>query len=606
MISLARRTLLVLFLAGGLLLYPAESSPSTQVAPSPFSVNFPVKSALYAQAPTNQLFLPLLDAGPASPGEEASASQQEGEDEAAVEQAAVERPEYVPGEVILVLKDDVPLDRISEIHSQFRTRALRRFAFIRAFQLALPDDLSVTDAVRLLRRHPLVQEATPNYYRYIDIVPDDADFGDLWGLHNVGQDGGTPDADIDAPEAWDITVGSRDVVVAVIDSGVDLTHPDLVDNLWTNPGEIAGNGIDDDGNGFVDDVHGWDFSSDDNDPSPVGGACQGHGTHVAGTIGASGNNGIGVSGVNWNVTIMPLKAFRSLLGVLCTASDADLLAAIQYHTMMGVRISSNSWGGPAPSMPVALAIRASDSVFVAAAGNESNDNDVQPSFPANYPLSNIVSVAATDRNDLLADFSNYGVNSVDLGAPGVDILSTLPNNQYDAYSGTSMATPHVSAVAALLMSQDPDLTNNEIIWRILNGTDDIGLPVITQGRLNAERSLQFGLSPQEVVVSVTPQGPTDVSPGSTLSVEVTVTNNSASTSSGVFRIYARLPNGKEVSTPAIPINLNPGQSQSVVQSVPVPANATAGLTFRIFGQVEAEVDSAETFDEAFVEYTVVP
>ena len=222
---------------------------------------------------------------------------------------------------------------------------------------------------------------------------------------------------------------SANVLVGVIDTGVDYNHPDLAANIWTNPGEIAGNGIDDDGNGYIDDVHGYDFVNNDGDPMDD----NGHGTHFSGTIGGVGNNGIGVAGVNWNVKIMALK-FLDSGG---SGSTANAVAGVQYATMMGVDVTSNSWGGGGFSQALYDAIDAAGAAniaFVAAAGNNGANNDTSPAYPAAYDLPNIISVAATDDNDELASFSNYGAASVDLGAPGVDILSTLPGNQYGLLS----------------------------------------------------------------------------------------------------------------------------------------------------------------------------
>jgi subtilisin family serine protease len=514
------------------------------------------------------------------------------------------RPEYVEGEILVKFKEGASADQIQAAIDGFKTKAIRHFAFIGVYHLRLPASLSVAEALQAFQQESLIEYVEPNGLRYLDVtVPNDPDLGDMWGLHNTGQTGGTPDADIDAPEAWDITTGSSNVVIAVIDSGADLDHEDLAANIWTNPGEIPGNGIDDDSNGYIDDVHGWDFSSGDNDPSPVGGACAGHGTHTAGTIGAVGNNGTGVVGVNWNVKIMPLKAFKPFLGIFCSAEDADLIAAIEYHTMMGVRISSNSWGGSSPTAAMENAIRASNSVFVAAAGNENNDNDANPHYPSNYSLSNIVAVAATTHTDDRASFSNYGLTSVDLGAPGDDILSTLPGDTYGQFDGTSMATPHVSGVAGLLLAQEPNLTNSEIKWRILNGVDDIGLPVLTGGRLNAYEALQFGLTTPEVTVEVTPVGPTNVSPGDTFSCRISVTNNTAASVSATVKVYVRLDDGREF-TLAGPVTLSLGPSGTVSRDLSrqVPGSVAPGTTFRVFGQAE----TAASFDEDWVGYTVVP
>ena len=319
-------------------------------------------------------------------------------------------------------------------------------------------------------------------------------FGSLYGLHNTGQSGGTTDADIDAPAAWDITTGSDTVVVAVIDTGVDYTHPDLNDNIWTNSGEIAGNSIDDDANGVIDDIHGANFLGTG---APNGNPMDdnSHGTHVAGTIGAEGNNNLGVVGVAWDVKIMALK-FLDSGG---SGSIADAIEAFDYATLMrtqygvNIRITSNSWGGGPYTQALYDAIEAGGAagiLTVAAAGN--GGGDATGFYPAAYDSPYIVSVAATDRNDLYASFSNYGATTVDLAAPGVDILSTFPGASYGTISGTSMATPHVSGEAALVWSDLPSLTPLQVKARLLNGADDISAignnsskPTVTNGRLNA-------------------------------------------------------------------------------------------------------------------------
>lgn len=322
----------------------------------------------------------------------------------------------------------------------------------------------------------------------------DPSFSQLWGLSNTGQSGGLADADIDAPEAWSITTGSRSVVIAVIDTGVDVSHPDLAANIWRNPGEIPGNGIDDDRNGFVDDVSGWDFVSNDNIPQDG----DGHGTHVAGTIGAVGNNGRGVVGVNWEVSILPLK-FLTDTG---TGSTSAAIAAINYATALrnaGINVvaSNNSWGGGGYSTSLRTAIsRHNDAgiMFVVAAGNDGINNDVIPSYPANYDLPNVISVAATDRSDRLASFSNYGRRTVDLGAPGVSIHSTSRGGGYATMSGTSMAAPHVTGVVGLLAAVKPQATVAEIRAAILGTVVPVAAlgsgKTVTGGRLNAAAAVE--------------------------------------------------------------------------------------------------------------------
>jgi subtilisin family serine protease/sugar lactone lactonase YvrE len=352
-------------------------------------------------------------------------------------------------------------------------------------------------ALERLRSDPDVQYAEPNWRVRIADIPSDPLFPQQYDMRNTGQTGGTPGADIHAAAAWDVTTGSPDVVVAVIDTGVDATHPDLAANIWTNPGEIPDNDIDDDGNGYVDDVHGWDFANHDNDPDDD----VGHGTHVAGTIAAVGDNGIGVAGVAWHARVMPLK-FLSGDG---TGTTANAISAIDYAVAMGARIESNSWGGGGFSEAMLEAIRDAsdhDVLFVAAAGNAGVDTDVIPFFPAGYDSPNILAVAASDKNDQLASFSNYGATSVDLAAPGVQILSTLRGGLYGLDSGTSMATPHVSGAAALILSVGPHMDVRSLRQRILDHVDPVPAmagKVASGGRLNASLGI---VSPD-----TTPPGP---------------------------------------------------------------------------------------------------
>ncbi len=373
-------------------------------------------------------------------------------------------------------------------------------------------------------------------------TPNDGSFSSLWGLNNTGQTGGTVDADIDAVEAWDLTTGSSDVVIAIIDTGIDYTHPDLVDNMWVNPGEIAGDGIDNDGNGYIDDVYGWDFANDDSDP--VDG--HSHGTHCAGTIGGVGNNSLGVAGVNWNVKLMALK-FLSDSGWGYTS---DAIGAVNYATMMkrdyGVNViaTSNSWGGGGSSSAMADAIAAAGNegiLFVAAAGNSGSNNDISPHYPSNYDLDNVISVAATDHNDNMAYFSSYGATTVDLGAPGVSIYSTVLGGGYASYSGTSMATPHVSGVIGLMAALNPEATISEIKTALMDGTDPLSSlagRTVSGGRLNAYESLQLIGTGEDTtgptVTSVSPTG--QVGPTSQLSIIFNEDLSAASVVAGSFSL----------------------------------------------------------------------
>ena len=389
------------------------------------------------------------------------------------------------------------------------------------------------------------------------------------------------------------------MVVADIDTGLDLGHIDFAGNIYTNPGEIPGNGIDDDANGYIDDVNGWDFARDDNNPNEEA-ICGGHGTHTAGTIGAKGNNGIGVTGVNWNVKIMPLKIFKKYLIILCSASSADIISAIDYAAMMGVRVSNNSYGGGPYSQAEYDAIRASKSIYVAAAGNDGTNNDVTPAYPASYNLNNIISVAATDHNDAKASFSNYGTTSVDLGAPGVDILSTTPNNTYSLFDGTSMATPHVTGSVALLMANDPTLTNNEVKWRILKGTDYKGLPLLTGGRLNINNSLL--LPPPQVTIDVTPIGSTTVPRGGIVSYNVAIHNTQLTAKTVNAFVVAVYPNGGEAAITTRTVTVPAGATLSQGFSLTVPFGVTLG-EYQLAGR--AEIPST-SYDEDIELYTVAP
>jgi subtilisin family serine protease/Ca2+-binding RTX toxin-like protein len=329
----------------------------------------------------------------------------------------------------------------------------------------------------------------PNFLAWKDdTTPNDPSFADQWALHNTGQLGGTVDADIDAPAAWDINTGSGKAVIGVVDSGVDYNHPDLNDNMWHNPGEIPGDGIDNDGNGFVDDVFGYDFLNGDSDPLDD----EGHGTSVAGIIAGEGNNALGVSGVNWDAQIMALKIFDPL----GFAGTAQIVAAINYATMMklhygvNVVVTNHSWGTVGYSTVLHDAIAASglaDILFVASAGNGQHDNDIAPQYPASFDLPNIIAVAATDRSDNRASFTSFGETTVDLGAPGVSTFTTALGGGYRNFSGTSASAPYVTGVVALVHDTYPKATALEVKQAILDGVDPIAAMAgitVTGGRLN--------------------------------------------------------------------------------------------------------------------------
>ena len=388
---------------------------------------------------------------------------------------------------------------------------VKELRLINADVIKVKQGQSLQDVAQRYIGRPGVTHVQPNYIYEANALPDDPNFPFvpsslgppddqlLWGLHTTAQDGSpipsdvTFDSDIDAAEAWEVTTGSTDVVVAVIDTGVDYTHPDIVANMWTNPGEIYGNGIDDDGNGFIDDYYGYDFINEDGDPFDD----HYHGTHVAGTIGAVANNGINIAGVCWNVRIMALK----FLGSDGRGPTSDAVEAIDYAVMMGVPLSNNSWGGGGFDAALLAAINdagAAGHLFLAAAGNDTVNTDLYAHYPSTYGLDNIVSVAAMGKNNQLAYFSNYGATTTDLAAPGLGIYSLNVGGGLRTLNGTSMATPHVTGVAALLKSVRPEAGPLQIKQWLMDGvtpTASLAGKVLTGGRLNAVEPLRLATMP---------------------------------------------------------------------------------------------------------------
>jgi subtilisin family serine protease len=435
-------------------------------------------------------------------------------------QSRRDRGAYVEDEILVRFKDNASDRGIASAHAMAGTASMKRFRIVNKLELVrLARGISVKDAIKSYLQHPDVLYAEPNYEVHTFAVPNDPQFGQLWGLQNNGQSGGVVDADIDAAEAWNITTGSNSVVIATIDSGIDYNHQDLAANVFRNTADCNNNGIDDDGNGFIDDCFGIDTANNDSDPRDD----NGHGSHVAGTIGAVGNNNLGVVGVNWNVGLMACK-FLYFFGGGFTSDAIDCLNYVALMKDRGVNIvaTNNSWGGDDFSQALLDAIQAHlqrGILFIAAAGNGSSDNDSAPTYPCNYYLPNIICVAATTRTDALALFSNWGKRTVHIGAPGQEILSTTPANTYSIFSGTSMATPHVTGVAALLKAQDPNLQ----WWMIKNlilagGDNDPSLAsTVTGKRLNATGSLTCSnsvvttrLKPVQNIVTATVGTPIDL------------------------------------------------------------------------------------------------
>jgi uncharacterized repeat protein (TIGR01451 family) len=407
------------------------------------------------------------------------------------------KAQFVPGHVLVRFRPGTSLAAQGSLKRQALTlRSLKGrqipaelqeapgLGMVEGLRLGVVPPEETAEAIEALRSRPDVLYAEPDFIRQRDVAPNDPRYAEMWALKNTGQSGGTAGKDISAEAAWDTTTGSRSVVVGVVDEGIDINHPDLQANVWTNAGELAGNGLDDDGNGYVDDVHGWDFFHDDSsvydNPANVAGANapDAHGTHVAGTVGATGNNNAGVVGVNWQVSLMSLKALGSGIDPAAPSSVSTTVRAYGYAKLMrdlwvssggtrgaNLRVLNNSYGGFGYSLAERDAIRAladSQILFVASAGNATRDNDRFPHFPSSYEEPNVIAVAATDRSDFIASFTNYGARTVHMAAPGAAILSTTPNNTYSVFNGTSMAAPHVSGAAALLCAARPDISLTQL------------------------------------------------------------------------------------------------------------------------------------------------
>jgi subtilisin family serine protease len=391
---------------------------------------------------------------------------------------------YASGRIIVKLKPTLPTTDAAQVRSAFSAHVETRFSRI-GTEVWDIGNVPVSEAVEKLRRDPRVEFAEPDYLVHATAVyPNDPQFSQQWSLHNSGRPSGKADADIDAPEAWTATPGAP-VLIGVIDSGVEMDHEDLAGAIYTNPGEIPGNNFDDDGNGYADDVHGWDFRNGDNDPDDD----NGHGTHVSGLIAAPGNNGKGVAGVCWSARVLPLK-FLSAAGAGATS---DAIAAIQYAIRMGVKVINASWGSFLYSNALrdAVADAADHGVLIiASSGNDTADTDLYPTYPAGYDLPNVIAVTSTDRNDGLAWFSDYGRNTVDIAAPGFDIVGTFPGNRYVRLYGTSMSTALVSGAACLLWSRAPFMTDLDMKAALFASVDKIPSlegRMTTGGRINLQR-----------------------------------------------------------------------------------------------------------------------
>ncbi len=441
--------------------------------------------------------------------------------ETAKEAASLEGklPEHVENEVIVKLKPEFAFQQAEGettpsggFAEQYGAKVLQKFDIpdnmFKAFngemvRLKLPAGMSTAQAMVMMAKDDRVEYAVQNdviklttdqtgeaEYSTSAAKPENLN-GQLWGINNEGQTGGKVDSDVDAPEAWTINTGKTQAeggpLIAIIDTGINYNHEALQGNIWTNPGEIPGDGIDNDNNGVIDDVHGFNAAADSGDPLDD----NDHGSHCAGSIAGNGTNPKGLYGVSQKGNLMGVKFLTARGG----GTLADAIESVLYATKMGARVTSNSWGGGGFNQALYDAFKSSPAMHIIAAGNESNNNDARPAYPATFDLPNVISVAATDHNDGIARFSNYGATTVDLGAPGVDILSSTSgaSNEYKSFSGTSMATPHVTGAANLLLTEFPEMSNEELKARLMNTGDSVASlqgKTVSGKRLNANNAME--------------------------------------------------------------------------------------------------------------------
>ena len=498
---------------------------------------------------------------------------------------------FVKGELLVKYTDGTASAASNAANRQIGAELIQEFPEIGWQWIKLPENISVEQAVLDYKNFPGVELAQPNYIYKTTLTPNDPQFGSLYGMTKI-----------DAPRAWNTTTGNPAIVVAVIDTGIRFTHEDLAANMWRNPGEIAGNNVDDDANGYIDDVYGWDVFSNDADPSDE----FDHGTHVAGTIGAAGNNGRGVAGVNWNVKLMALKIYDASGN---TSTAAHIIRAYQYVRTMkqrgiNIRVTNNSYGGAPEAAGYDQATKdAIDSVGdldvlnVFAAGNAGTNNDLTPFYPSSYNSPTILAVAASDQSDLRAGFSGYGATSVDLAAPGVSILSAtrFSDVSYGSKSGTSMASPHAAGAAALLAAANPNLSAASLKATLMNTVNQLGQwngVVKSGGRLNVANAIQNPTVCDFVLSQVGANPPAE---GGSFSVNVTAPQNCD------FRAIA--------DVPWITITGgNPGSGNTTVtftvssnMSGP-PRSGVIRIADKNFGVVQNGVVSPPTQNKAVIDY----
>lgn len=461
---------------------------------------------------------------------------------------------FADGEVLVKFKNGTDSSLIARTNAFVGASLAETLGDLGWVRVKLPAGMSVEKAIEDYKKHGEIEAVQPNFYYHLLATPNDPQYPNT-GMYGLGK--------ISAPAAWDMTTGSSTVVVADIDTGMRYTHEDLAANAWTNSGETPNNGVDDDGNGFIDDYYGYDFRYNDPDPLDE----HGHGTHTAGTIGAVGNNGVGITGVNWNVKLMTIKIYSA---GAADSTSAMLINAYNYVRLMknrgvNIRVTNNSYadcpeacGYDQATKDALEALGDAGVLNVFAAGNNGGRNiDMQPLYPASYNLPSILSVASSTSTDTRSSFSNIGAVSVDLAAPGSGIYSTTfgSNSSYGGMSGTSMATPHVAGAAALLSSFNPNLSATSLKATLMNTVDVLanwnGL-VKTGGRLNVQRALQ-----NQTVCSF----------------NLSQTNLTAPTKGGIFTVNITVPSNCDYS-----VKSN-SKWLSVMSASPLSGNST--VTFRV-------------------------
>ena len=475
--------------------------------------------------------------------------------------------------------------------------------------IKLPSGMSNQKALDWFSRQPGVVFAEPNYHVTASAVSNDTYYtnGQLWGMEgsdsptSVGPAGTTNVYGINAEAAWnDGQTGSKSIFVGIVDTGVQITHPDLVDNIWTNPYDAV-DGIDNDGNGFVDDIHGWDFVNNDN--SVYDSVNDDHGTHVAGTIGGKGGNGAGVAGVNWNVTMISTKFLGTNGGTTADAVRAiDYITDLKTRHGMDVVATNNSWGGGGYSAALHSAIiRAAkaDILTIIAAGNDASNNDSVASYPSNTSTlvgtttttaasyEGVIAVASLDSSGAMSSFSNYGKTTVDIAAPGAGIMSSVPSNTYASYSGTSMATPHVTGSVALLASKYPNATASQLRTAILataTPTTSVTGKVLTDGRLNVQAALNYsGFN-------------TTSTPPSLSIANVSKAEGNSGTSNMVFTVNLSQAAAADVTVSYATSDITATAGTDYVAAsgtVTIPAGSTTG-TFNVVVNGDSTVETDET------------